>query len=128
MIVLALLRPLPLPEAAKPALRWVVPVKDGQLCWVAIAFCASALYEFATVPSESGRAIAKSLQFANGFATAMLVASSILAAGGALFGTTAERPEGVGWVKHYACLCVSMMLALVSSVLYAIIHFGVHGS
>jgi hypothetical protein len=34
---LLFLRPLPLPPELAPLRNLVVPIKDGQLCWVAIA-------------------------------------------------------------------------------------------
>lgn len=125
LIVFALLRPLPLPEAVRSALRWATPVKDGQLCWVAIAFCASALYEYAVFANGRGMSVDTYLQFANGFAIAILVASSIVAAGGSLFRTPKDKPVGIPWIKHYSCFCASLVLALASSVFYAIIHFGI---
>lgn len=65
------------------------------------------------------------LQFTNGFAIAVLVGSSIVVAGGSLFRTTPDKPTEKRWFTHFSCFCVSLVLAIASSVFYAIIHFGI---
>ena len=49
MLVLQRL-PLPVNNSEKHLL---VPIKDGQLCWASVAFCALAMYEIA-VPGTEG--------------------------------------------------------------------------
>ncbi|WP_342118044.1 hypothetical protein [Pseudoduganella sp. OTU4001] len=124
VFILCLLRPLPLPAPARTSLKWITPVKDGQLCWVAITFCASALHEYGTAASQFVAPPAALLQVSNGLANVCLVMSSIVAAGGALYPTSAEKQMGVSWVRHFSCFCVSLFFALASAFLYAIIHFG----
>ncbi len=125
VLIVFLLRPIPLPAATRSSLQWIAPVKDGQLCWVAIAFCASALYEYGTQASELGSTPAAILQVLNGLANVCLVMSSIVATGGALYPTPLHRPRNAGWLRHYSCFCVSLFFAIASAGLYAIIHFEV---
>ncbi|WP_374584725.1 hypothetical protein [Pseudoduganella sp.] len=124
VFVLFMLRPLPLPAGARSSLKWIAPVKDGQLCWVAIAFCASALYEYGTIASELATPPAALLQISNGLANVCLVMSSIVATGGALYSTPVEKPAHISWPRHFSCFCTSLFFALASASLYAIIHFG----
>jgi hypothetical protein len=113
-----------MPESARASLKWITPVKDGQLCWVAMAFCASALYEYGAMGGELGQSRSAMLQISNGLANVCLVMSSIVATGGALYSTPIAKQGNVSWVRHYSCFCVSLVFALASASLYAIIHFG----
>jgi hypothetical protein len=101
-----------------------VPLKDGQLCWVAIGFCASALYEIGIANPCNFRLPAGMLDYLNGVAIVMIVGSSLLAAGGAMFPTSADRPQGVSWGKHYACFLYSLALTVCAASIYAVVHFG----
>jgi hypothetical protein len=89
-------------------------VKDGQLSWVAIGFCASGLHE------ASGLAGNKWL---SGALMLVLVFSSLLACGGALFQTSVRKVPAVAWVIHYRCFVGSTILTLCAGGLFAAAHF-----
>lgn len=95
-------------------------VKDGQLCWAAIAFCASALYELLSV-SQALDAAYKGILMGSLIVT--LLASSFVAGGGAVF-PAPVRPEGVSWLKHYKAMKGSFFLTAVSALLYSLVHFN----
>lgn len=120
---LLFLRPLPLPSDMRPLLNVLAPIKDDQLCWVAIGFSASAMYEMA-VTSLCGTSV---LQVFGGYVTGGLVGviagGSVVAAGGAIFSTTLVRPAGVSWTRHYSCLLGSLVLTACAAALYAVVHF-----
>jgi hypothetical protein len=99
-------------------------MKDGQLCWVAIGFCASALYEIGIANPCNFRLPVGMLDYLNGVAIVIIVGSSLLAAGGAMFPTSADRPLGVAWSKHYACFLYSLVLTMCAASIYAVVHFG----
>jgi hypothetical protein len=120
---LLFLRPLPLPPELAPLRDLVVPIKDGQLCWVAIGFCASALYEMA-VTSFCGTHVLRAYGgMVTGGLVTVLAGSSIVAAGGAIFPTATVRRPSTTWMHHYSCLIVSLALALCAAALYALVHF-----
>lgn len=121
---LLFLRPLPLPLGVRASIRAIVPLKDGQLCWVAIGFCASALYEIGVSNPCNFRLPLGMLGYLNGVAIVMIVGSSLLAAGGAMFPTSRDRPQGVPWRKHYACFLYSLALTACAAGIYAVVHFG----
>ena len=79
--------------AFAPNANLMAPVKDGQLCWGALAMCLSAMYE-ALFPGQTsilgsdGRAMSI-LQFA-----ILLIFSSLIAAGGAIAPTPLAIPAG----------------------------------
>jgi hypothetical protein len=121
---LLFLRPLPLPPQVRASIRMMTLLKDGQLCWVAIGFCASALYEIGVSNPCSFRLPTGMLDYLTGVAIFMIVGSSLLAAGGAMFPTSALRPEGISWRKHYSCFTYSVGLSVCAASIYAMVHFG----
>ena len=123
VVLMLCLKALPLPVA--PAqMSLLTPVKDGQLCWGAIGFCASALYEI-SVPGELG--ILVDQRYA-GYLTAgfiiMLVISSLFAACGAIFSIPLGCPAGMPWYKYYKALAVSLAMTGLSGAAYAVVHYG----
>ena len=101
-------------------LRQITPIKDGQLCWIAIAFCASALYELFE-PTRSLEPGLKSILLAG--LVVVLGASSVVAGGGAAF-PAPERPNGVPWHHHYKALKGSLILTVLSAISYSLVHFN----
>lgn len=53
LLVLLLLKPLPVPHETAKKLSLLIPVKDGQLCWIAISLAASALYDMGVGGTQS---------------------------------------------------------------------------
>ena len=121
---LLFLRPLPLPPSVRASIRLMTLLKDGQLCWVAIGFCASALYEISVSSPCYFRLAPGTLDYLNGVAIVMIVGSGLLAAGGAMFPTSTERSPGVPWRKHYACFLYALGLTVCAASIYAVVHFG----
>lgn len=118
--------PLPPPMAAQVQL--LAPIKDGQLCWGAMGFCVSALYEIAE-PGLPDHALAHGLVgWANGGFIAILVFSALLASGGAVFTTPLNVPAGVSWQRHYATLLLSSGLTLLAALGYTVVHFSLNGT
>lgn len=113
--------PIP-PENAKLA-RFIAPVKDGQLCWAVIGFCSSAMYEMA-VPGKDGRPIDGTYAgwIQAGFVI-LLVASSSIAAAGAVFPTDIGAPLGKPWYRHYSAFVVSLALTGLAGGAYTVVHF-----
>jgi hypothetical protein len=89
--------------------------RDGQLCWAAIGFCASALYELGQAESEEAGWI-------HGGLTLVTVLSSLIAAGGAIF-PVRSRSTTANWIWRYRCLMASVILCMAAGVLYTIVHF-----
>jgi len=102
---------LTLPEgvAASPMKAF----RDGQLCWTAIGFCAAGQYELAQQHVGPG--------WPHGLLTVILVLSSLLAAGGAMFPTAARCSSR--WLVRYRCFVSSIALALIAGATYCAIHF-----
>jgi hypothetical protein len=115
LIVCLVFRLLPLPGSAQiPLLN---AFKDGQLCWVAIGFCASAQYELAQrQPSPD--------DWAGGTLSALLVLSSLIAAGGAMFPIQNSAVRGLAWLKHYRCFVASLFVWLAASAIYSVVHYA----
>lgn len=121
ILVLAMLKALPMPQANKEALHLLAPVKDGQLCWAAIAFSASALYEIGIRASSVSSAHVGYLQ---GVAVFLLAMASILAAGGATFSTPLVKPGAVPWIRHYSTLIISILLVVWAALVRVIVRFA----
>jgi hypothetical protein len=115
---------LPISSHLKEDARLVALAKDGQLCWVAMGFCVSGLYDIAV------RAIDHTPYSASSAATLfiglviVLVISAILAAGGAVFPTSLQVPAGVSWHRHYLNLIASSSFTILAAAGYTVVHFG----
>ena len=117
--------PLAIPSAQLALLNLV---KDGQLCWAAIGFCTSALYEMAS-PCAPGASVDASFQgYLSGFMTFMLVLASLFAACGAILPHTAGYALGVPWHRRYRVLAVSLAITAMSAGCYSLIHLGAFAS
>jgi hypothetical protein len=120
MLVLQRL-PLPVKESEKHLL---VPVKDGQLCWGAVAFCALAMYEI-VVPGPEGPLVrGDTVNWLNGGFVLLLAASAFIAAGGAVFPTQIKPVTKNNWHKHYQALATSLALTFLSALAYSVVHYG----
>jgi hypothetical protein len=107
-------RLLPLPGGAPISL--LNAFKDGQLCWVAIGFCASAQYELAQRRPTAD-------DWTGGLISALLVLSSLIAAGGAMFPTANAGVLGFAWIKHYRCFVASLVVWAAASTVYSAVHY-----
>ncbi|MBB3118756.1 hypothetical protein [Pseudoduganella violacea] len=125
LIALLFLRPLALPEPLRPSLSLMVPLKDGQLCWGAISFCASSLYELGVRNWERTGITTSGHGYLIACLIVLLVVSSLLAAGGAIFPTSNKRPAGVEWHAHYRCFLVSLALTFWAALAYILVHYEV---
>jgi hypothetical protein len=57
ILLMAIYGVVQLPPRFKVKTKLVVPINDGQFCWVGMAFCASAMYELASARGHDGQAI-----------------------------------------------------------------------
>jgi hypothetical protein len=126
MIGILPLRLLPI-GAPQTSLRVMATVKDGQLCWAAIAMGASMIFELwqaleshKPLPSWTGTALASVI-------LAMLI-SVVLAAGGSVFNTTVLTAPAGGmkpWLAHYRVFGGSAIMTGVTVVAYTALHFAI---
>lgn len=120
LVALAVLKTLPLPVR----FTFIGTYKDGQLCWIALGFCASALYEIA-VPGTGGSPLPTgTIAWINGALVGVLALAAMTAAGGAVFSTPPRRTPGVKWFIHYKCLLASLIMTLVAAACYALVHLN----
>jgi hypothetical protein len=123
-----LYRFLPLPKRNRAMTKLILPIKDGQLCWIGMALCASALYEIDGWSHPNGQ-MAALLYGYKGWASAgfgiLLVACSIMAAGGAVFTTPVRRQAGVPWAEHYGVLIITALFTAVAAGCYTVVHFQI---
>ena len=102
--------------------NFLSPIKDGQLCWAGLAFCAAALYEM----HETAGA-AKALAGHDGMLEVafivLIIINSSFAAGGAVFPAELPRPPGIGISEHFPVLLWSAFASGVSAGLFALVHF-----
>jgi len=106
---------IPLPRQPRKRLNPILAVKDGQLCWAAIGFCASGLHE----ASQSAE-----LDWLIGTLVFTLILSSLLACGGALFQTKVQKVPFSAWFEHYRCLVGSLLVTAFAGGLFALAHFN----
>lgn len=120
---LFILSRLPLPQSARSRLNYLVPFKDGQLCWIAIGFCASALYEVAVLAPYRRAVPEAAAGWINGWLIVLLVTASLIAAGGSIFPTRLHRPSHTSWFEHFSCFTSSLFLTVAAAASYALIHY-----
>lgn len=120
VLVLAILRALPIPIENRLSLNLLIPVKDGQLCWAAIALSSSALYEMGGRSAMPGVIIG----YLQGAAVFLIAMSSILVAGGAIFPTSLLRPTDSSLIRHYSTFAISIFLVFWASIVRVIVQFG----
>jgi multisubunit Na+/H+ antiporter MnhB subunit len=119
ILLMAIYSVLPLPPRFSAKTKLIVPVKDGQLCWVGISFCASAIYEIADTPGPNGQPA----WWVIGGLIVALVGCAFFAASGAVFSTPLRKPTDPHWRQHYKTLVWSARLTVVSAVIYTEAHF-----
>jgi hypothetical protein len=119
---------VPLPPDFSEKTKVIVPIKDGQFCWVGVAFCASAIYEIADAGGRPGGQSPPSLSTQSwwiiGGLIATLVSCSFIAAGGAVFSTPLRMPTGKVWHRHYATLVWSIGMTTVAAVIFSLVHYA----
>lgn len=124
LIALVPFKWLPMPQSAQLNLDFMIPFKDGQLCWGALGFCASALYEIAEPGGQGAIVPIPFVGWANGGLIVVLLAASILAAGGAVFPTHMPQPQGVRWRKHFSTFIASLCVTVLAAGAYTVVHYG----
>ncbi|ABF10948.1 hypothetical protein [Cupriavidus metallidurans] len=113
--------PLAIPSAQ---LALVSVVRNGQLCWAAIGFCTSALYELAEPCPPSARVNAIFQGYLNGGMTLLLVLASLFAACGAVLPHTDGYASGVPRRGHNRVLLASLGITSLSAIGFALIPLG----
>lgn len=125
MVLLPLYRVLPIPAKSKANAKLVSLVKDGQLCWAAMGFCVSALYEIAEPANPSLALTREVANWANAGLIVLLIFSAILASAGAVFPTPRAVPAGVRPVDHFAAMMASLVVTILSAGAYTAVHLKV---
>lgn len=116
---------LPIPVASKANAQLIVLAKDGQLCWAAMSFCVSALYEIAE-PAIPAQALERAeANWANAGFIVMLLICAMLAGGGAVFPTPNPAPPSTNPFKHFATMTASIVLTLLAAGAYTVVHYKV---
>src|SRR5471032_1861762 len=87
----------------------IAPFKDGQLCWGALGFSASGLYEIFSAGGKGIAGATASTGWLAGMLIGALVVSAMIAAGGSVFPKSPTAPPGIGAAKHFACFFVSVV-------------------
>lgn len=105
---------LPIPQRGSRRLSPLRTFKDGQLCWIAMAFSSAGLYEL------HGRDDAPWISW---LLVVTLVLSSLLASGGALYQTSITVPANQSRLGHFRCLWTSLVLTLTSGACLTVAHF-----
>jgi hypothetical protein len=130
IILIAIYGVVPLPPRFSAKTKLVAPIKDGQLCWVGMAFCASAMYEIASARGPDGQPLqhfSGVWWWAIGGLIGALVGCSFIAASGAVFSTPLRIPMGKPWYRHYTTLIWSAALTLAAAGIYMVVHFSLTG-
>lgn len=128
IVLLAVFWLLPIPPAVSSQLNLLLPIKDGQLCWGAMGFCVSALYEISEASGSATAIPVEMVGWANGGFFFLLLLSALLAAGGSVFPTPMAVTPGVDWRRHFATMLASLVLTVLAAVAYTVIHFNVSSS
>ena len=96
----------------------------GSSVGVAMGYCVSGLYDIAVrvIGHTSYNAASAATLFIG--LIIVLVISAILAAGGAVFPTSLQVPEGVVWHRHYLNLIASSIFTILAAAGYTVVHFA----
>jgi len=113
---------LPLPIGVE--VKFIALVKDGQLCWAAIAMGASALFEYLNASRENLAAFSYNGSLLFVLSLAMFLAVG-LAAGGAIFNTEyLKSPYSLkNWIRHYKTLIGSFIVSVLTAIFSSALHF-----
>ena len=105
--------------------HWLVPIKDGQLCWLALAMSFSGLYELFADTRGPGLITGQWLTWVVLLFAFLILFSGLLAALGGLGTPVAlPRPSGTSVVKHFAVLIASSAFTIISAAMYTVVHFA----
>ena len=107
---------------AQALINLLSPIKDGQLCWAGMAFCAAALYEMHESPTAS-KALWGGDGYLEGVFILLLFMNSFVAASGAVFPADLPRPPDVKVSEHFPVLRRSIGASAVSAILFVVVHF-----
>jgi len=121
VLLMLILRTVPLPQpwARTPIVELI---QDGQLCWLAMSFCASALYELAT-RRELLELLGQTLVgYLNAASMITLFLSSTYAMLGAVFGARRHEASECSGVQRYGQLVASLLLTGLAGAGYTAIH------
>src|SRR5471030_1299470 len=102
----------------------IAPFKDGQLCWGALGFSASALYEIFSSGNKGLAITAASTGWLAGMLIVTLVFSAIIAAQGSVFPKAITPPPGISTARHFNCFFASVALTVLAAILYAVVHYS----
>lgn len=122
----AIFIPVAAPNFAQMALNfisanrthWLVPVKDGQLCWVGVAFAAGGLFELETAAAV--------LVYKGVVMTGLVISlflSGMLAAAGSAAPVAPPGPGPINWNQYRLFIGSAVITALSAGCLCAV-HFG----
>ena len=104
--------------------RLMATVKDGQLCWAAVAMGASSIYELwqavqahGPLPPMSGPLLTLDIP--------IMLSAMMIAAGGSVFNTPwpAAGLDRREWISHYRVFVVSAIMTATTAAIYAYFHF-----
>lgn len=123
MLLLPLYRLLPIPAKSKANAALVCLLKDGQLCWAALGFCASALFEVADAVGKPYALTPTVANWTNGGLIVILVISALFASAGAVFPTPRTVPAGRPAVRHFSTMIASVVLTAIAASAYTVVHF-----
>lgn len=111
-----------LPPENRALVRFITPIKDGQLSWAGLAYCAAALYEMYEA-KDSGAGLPEPwdgvLQV---FFIITLVLNSMIAAGGAVFPVELPRKPTETIFSFYPAMLWSWALSGMSAAAFAVVH------
>ena len=125
VLMLLFFRPLRkrFPADAQKLINFLSPIKDGQLSWAGLAFCAAGLYEM----HEAAHAVQVLGDTLHGVFEGLLIfgllGNSFLAAEGAIFPAEQPRPANVTFNDNYPVLAWSIAFSTISGILFAVVHF-----
>jgi len=132
--VVTIMLPVGLPVLAMVTLRWlpslaveanwVAPIKDGQLCWLALGMAFSGIYELLNEPRPKGM-VGEYLVLVALILGALIFFSGLIAAlGGVGTPTNIAIPAGKRWYQHFLTLFASVGITVVAAATYTLVHFA----
>ena len=119
------LKLVPMGPGVAASLRLMATVKDGQLCWAAVAMGASSLYElWVALAAKNAAASGSGVLFF--LICLLMLPAMILAAAGSAFSTTLLTTPAGGiwaWCSHYSAFVGSCVLCALTAFVYTVLHW-----